>query len=686
MTPPSPSELQQQIQLLQAELQSLRAENQSLRANAEKALEESQKQNDFLAKIIRDAAQPMAIGYPDGRLGIVNRAFEELTGYTAEEVQSLGWIALTPPEWHQMEAEKLAEQDRTGLPMRYEKEYLRKDGTRIPIELLVHRVPDANGNADYYYSFVTDITQRKQADLAVQESQNQNEFLAKLVRDASQPLAIAYPNGGIGLVNKAFEALTGYNNDELRSVGRGPLTPPEYKEFERAKLNQLRQPGTSVRYEKEYIRKDGTRVPVELLVNFVAPSDGQPEYYYTFVTDITERRRTAEVLARAKEAAENASAAKDQFLAVLSHELRTPLAPVRMALSMWERHKHQLPAEFREELSMIRRNVDLERRLIDDMLDLNRIAHGKLELQLAPIDLNEEIRHACRTVESDAMAKHIALAFDPAAQSALVSGDAGRIQQVLWNVLKNAVKFTHPHGSVSVRTYNTPDHQVCVEVRDTGVGIESQVLNRIFNAFEQGNLAVTRSFGGLGLGLSISRALVQLHGGSLEAHSDGKDRGATFTLKLKTAPQPGANTANDHAAPPAVGISHDRRDPLLRILLVEDHNDTAKVMQRLLRSFGYNVHTAATAQQAIDAARAHVFDLMISDIGLPDGSGYDLLRQILAHRPIKAIALTGYGMERDVQQGQDAGFAAHLTKPINIEQLESTIRRVLKDDAPCAPS
>jgi CheY-like chemotaxis protein len=312
------------------------------------------------------------------------------------------------------------------------------------------------------------------------------------------------------------------------------------------------------------------------------------------------------------------------------------------------------------------------------MLDLNRIARGKLELQFAPVDLHAEVRHAMQTVEEDAASKQLVMSFDADAAHAEVVGDAARLQQVLWNVLKNAVKFTPPGGSVSVRTYNTKPDRVCIEVRDTGPGIEPELVDRIFNAFEQGGAQVTRQFGGLGLGLAISKVLTEMHGGKLTARSDGKGLGATFTLDLELAAIPEASAeARGAAGAPAPNASASKREEPTRILLVEDHKDTAHLMKRLLGGIGYDVQIAGTVAAALSADEARTFDLVISDLGLPDGSGYDLMRQLTARHPTKGIALSGYGMEEDVKQGVEAGFAAHLTKPINLEQLELTIQRVV---------
>lgn len=406
-----------------------------------------------------------------------------------------------------------------------------------------------------------------------------------------------------------------------------------------------------------------------------AGPDGAIDHVLAVTRDVTTATRAAEELARARDAAEAASLAKDQFLAVLSHELRTPLTPVRMALSMWELNPEVLPNDMRRDLAMIRRNIDLECRLIDDMLDLNRITHGKLELQFRSVDLHEEIRHAVSTVRGDAVAKQIGLTFAPDAERFEVIADAARIQQVLWNLLKNAVKFTPVGGSVTVRSRNLDDGRIRVEVCDNGTGIEPTMLTDIFNAFQQGGSEVTRQFGGLGLGLAISRALTNMHGGTLTASSEGRGCGATFTLDLALA-QARPPNGQDGRARPASGLSGPSDGRILRILLVEDHDDSARLMVRLLAATGHNVDVAGSVAAAKAAYDATAYDLIISDLGLPDGTGNDLMTHVMASRPVKAIALSGYGMDNDVRTASQSGFAVHLTKPVSYEQLTEAVSRV----------
>ena len=392
---------------------------------------------------------------------------------------------------------------------------------------------------------------------------------------------------------------------------------------------------------------------------------------------IRTRRRQYEVrdlLAReqaSRAQAEAASSAKDQFLAALSHELRTPLNPVLMtAAAMAE--DPSLSPEARADAALIKRNIELEAKLIDDLLDLTRIARGKLELHREVVDLHTLIDHAVLAgCEGETPRKQLTLTTHLDAQRRFVWGDAARLAQVFWNLIKNAVKFTPEGGSVSVRTADGENGSIVATVADNGIGIEPHARARIFDAFEQESRGITRQFGGLGLGLAITKALVELHGGAIEVQSEGRDRGATFTLRLPAMAEPQAA-----AAPQASPAGNGRATPL-RILLVEDHDTTATVMARLLRGLGHTVAIAPTVEEARRLSDAEQFEVVISDLGLPDGSGLDVIRH-LAPRRIPFIAVSGYGMEEDVRQSREAGFKEHLVKPIDLSRLQTAIQRAVE--------
>ena len=370
-----------------------------------------------------------------------------------------------------------------------------------------------------------------------------------------------------------------------------------------------------------------------------------------------------------------ANAAKDQFLAQLSHELRSPLTPV---IAMVGELEAELPDSepVKEALEVVRRNVELEARLIDDLLDVTRISKGKLQLSFEPISIHQILQRAYEICRKEIEAKDLEVSFALRASHTYVAGDPARLQQVFWNLIKNSVKFTSERGRITIETLNPAPDKIEVRVVDTGIGIGPEAIGKIFNAFEQGQSDITRRFGGLGLGLTISKTLIDAHGGNIRVRSPGKDQGATFTVELNTTEIPverdGAEEAptTDRKREPAV-FSHRR------VLLVDDHHDTCLGMKRMLERRGYQITIAHSAEQAVEKVRTQDFDLLISDIGLPDRSGYELMREVLLNKPMPGIALSGFGSEQDINQAREAGFAEHLTKPINFERLEKTIQGLL---------
>lgn len=376
----------------------------------------------------------------------------------------------------------------------------------------------------------------------------------------------------------------------------------------------------------------------------------------------------------------DANAAKDQFLALLSHELRNPLSPV---IAMVGELEANIPdsQSAREALEVIRRNVELEARLIDDLLDVTRIAKGKLQLSFESICVHEILQRAYEICRDDIAAKHLQVEFRLRAAHTHVEGDPARLQQVFWNLIKNSVKFTPEKGRIIIETANPAPEEIEIRITDTGIGIEPEKIDKIFNAFEQGQVAITRRFGGLGLGLAISKAMVDAHGGKIRVESPGKDRGSTFSLNLKTVPAPAAGGDGAEEGPSAAREVEPRTPMLRRVLVVDDHRDTCTGMKMMLERRGYEITVAHSAEQAVEKAHERDFDLLISDIGLPDRSGYDLMRELRESKGLPGIALSGYGSEHDVSKARAAGFAEHLTKPINFEQLEEAIQNLLDLEA-----
>ncbi|HEY4247708.1 MAG TPA: ATP-binding protein [Lacunisphaera sp.] len=374
-----------------------------------------------------------------------------------------------------------------------------------------------------------------------------------------------------------------------------------------------------------------------------------------------------------------ASRAKDDFLAALSHELRTPLNPVLLVSSDAVQNT-SYPPEAREAFRVIEKNALLEARLIDDLLDITRIERGKLSLEMQSLDVHVVLSDALEAVRPDVTDHRLSLHLSLHAEQSIVKGDSARLQQVFWNIIKNAVKFTPASGEIWLTSaVDEASGQIIVKIRDTGIGMNDDEVARIFGAFSQGDHAIhgrSHQFGGLGLGLAISRKIVDLHGGSLEAASEGKGRGAQFTLRLPLAsalqPAKPAAIAGERtdSAPPMEFASTASR---LGILLVEDHEPTRKSLAFLLQRRGYDVVSAATASAALQQAARRSFNLVLSDIGLPDEDGFELMKKLRDQYGLKGIALTGYGMEEDIHRSTGAGFFAHLTKPINANVLDRAL-------------
>jgi CheY-like chemotaxis protein len=338
-------------------------------------------------------------------------------------------------------------------------------------------------------------------------------------------------------------------------------------------------------------------------------------------------------------------------------------------------HNPDLPPNVRGDFETISKHAQLEARLIDDLLDLTRITRGKMSLEMRPIELHSVLHDALETVQSDLAEKQIAFRFELAPESPIVLGDPVRLQQVFWNVLKNAVKFTRGGGSIVIKTRAEDKDGDChVEVTDSGIGMTAEEVTRAFDSFTQGDHAGSTAphrFGGLGLGLAISRVLVELHLGRITATSAGRDKGSTFMITLPQTRQ--TLTYEDPVASNPPFPTAPDAEPVRNILLVEDHGPTRAALARLLTRRRYRVVEAASAAEALACASREKFDLVISDIGLPDQDGHHLMTSLRDRHGLRGIALSGYGMEQDIARGRRAGFIAHLIKPVSIQALESTL-------------
>jgi PAS domain S-box-containing protein len=413
------------------------------------------------------------------------------------------------------------------------------------------------------------------------------------------------------------------------------------------------------------IQKEGQEIPIDDSGAPVRQTGGPVRGAVLIFRDFSAHRSAETRLLESRNELELANQSKDRFLATLSHELRTPLMPVLTTLSAWE--SLDLPPSIQSDIHLLRRNVELEARLIDDLLDLNRIIKGKLALSPEVVDVHTLIQNVITMYQSEIRGKKVTLAIHLEAQRSHTQADPVRLQQVFWNILKNAVKFTPEGGTIHISSRDEQQRLV-LQFRDSGIGMSKETLKDVFLPFQQGPANISRNYGGLGLGMSIAKALLDAHNGDISAQSEGTGHGATFTLSLPTVDAP--------AHVDAVSLSGDGTNNLpLNILLVEDHIDTADVLSRLLRMKGHHVQTAGSMAIALDLAQRESFDVILSDIGLPDGTGIDLIRALRRHSQIPAIALTGFGMEDDISRCVEAGFTTHLTKPVNFQRLELTLRR-----------
>ena len=617
------------------------------------------------------AAVGMAHVGLDGRWLAVNGRLCEIVGYPRGELLARTFQDITHPDDLDADLGLLARLRAGEIPTyAMEKRYVHKGGATVWANLTVSIVRDDAGAPCYYISVVQDITDRKREQESLREGERQFHSLADNI---PQLCWMARADGHIYWYNLRWYEYTGTTPEEMEGWGWMKVHDPAVLPSVMAGWTDAIADGRPFDMTFPLRRHDGAFRPFLTRVMPVRGDDGRVAHWFGTNTDIAERLAMEEALRAAKREAEDASHAKDQFLAVLSHELRTPLNPVLLSVTSLLDRPPAPAEEIVPTLEMIKRNVEIEVRLIDDLLDVMRIVRGRVALHWQVADAHALLVRAVQVCRGDATAKGLRLSLDLTAARHHVQADPTRLQQAFWNLLKNAIKFTPSGGSVAVRTRDEgPDGPLTIEVIDDGVGIEPGALPHIFDPFRQAETGIVRKFGGLGLGLAITRGIVEAHGGTIAASSPGAGRGARFTITLSAVPTPlAAPSRLDPPTPPPIS------GPGLDILLVEDDPTTLVVMARLLRSIGHRVTTADTVESALAASHSGRHQFLVSDIGLPDGTGLDLMRQLIALRgPIPAIALTGFGKDEDVQRSLDAGFAAHLTKPIDFSHFQTVLRRV----------
>ncbi|MEA5628322.1 PAS domain S-box protein [Nostoc sp. UHCC 0251] len=566
---------------------------------------------------------------------------------------------------------------KTGQPIKDECKYVAADGVHY-YEYILTPLRNFGQTIEGVITVSRDITEHKRAEKTLRESEARFRRLFE-----SNLIGVAFWNvdGFILDANDAFLQLAGYTHDEFATLGRinwREITPIEYKELDDRALLEVQTTGISRIYEKEYLHRNGKRVPIVLGIALLNDSKNNG---VAFVLDITERKsaekkcdRLLEREMKARKEAEVANTIKDEFLAVLSHELRTPLNSI-LGWSKLLRTRNFDKKTTNHALETIERNAKLQTQLIEDLLDVSRILRGKLNLNTCPVNLVTVVEAALETVQLAAQAKSIQIQtiFDPTLGQ--VMGDPNRLEQVVWNLLSNAVKFTPAGGRIEIRLMEV-GNQAQIQVSDTGKGINPEFLPYVFDYFRQADSTITRTFGGLGLGLAIVRKVVEMHGGNVQAESPGEELGTTFTVELPLLVRSEQVRPEENEPSPCEFDS-----PFLsgtQVLVVDDEPDIRDLVTFILQDYGVEVTAVSSAQEALEALSESIPDVLISDIGMPKTDGYMLMREVRARSPeqggrVPAIALTAYAGEMNQQQALAAGFQMHISKPVDPDALVKAI-------------
>ena len=642
----------------------------------------------YLAAIVASSDDAIIAKDLNGIIQSCNGAAERLFGYTAAEMVGRPVRILIPAD-RQQEEDVILDRIRRGERIEhFETKRLTRDGRLIDVSLTVSPVRDVSGTIIGVSKIARDVTEQKRAAAEIAAQQQWFQVTLGSIGDA---VIACDPAARVTYMNATAEALTGWPLAE--AAGRRlsdvfPIVDEKSGQPAADPASLVIESGQAIASANNtlLLARDGTRRPIDDSAAPIRTASGRVVGMVLVFRDVTDRRRTeaerqaasadrerlleSERAARAE--AERANRVKDEFVGMVSHELRTPLN----AILGWTELMHRVPADaavVERGIDVISRNTRAQAQLIADLLDISRIVSGKLRLEIQSVDLGDVVHDAVDSVARDAERKGIEIALAVGDDVGSIAGDPGRLQQIVWNLLSNAVKFTPDGGRISVSLARSgPVAEIAVA--DTGAGIRADVLPHVFDRFHQADRSITRRFGGLGLGLSIVKHLVELHGGSVQAESAGEGHGSVFTLRVPVAErlQPQAPRPAGRAEP---------ADPVrlesLRVLLVDDEPDTLEYLRRLLGNHGAIVMTAPTAREALHAFRRQRPDLLISDIGLPEMDGYDLIRQIRHDEPpgaraMPAIALTAYARAEDRLLALRAGFDAHVAKPAEPAELLAT--------------
>ncbi len=585
------------------------------------------------------------------------------TGQTEEQRKGFDWLDMLHPEDRERVRElwQRAVTDRTAVETEYRIRHISGDWRWTAVRAVPVSNPD--GSVREWVGMNSDITERKQGEEA-------RARLAAIVESSADAIVSKDLDGIITSWNQGAEQLFGYTASEAVGKPVTILIPHEREDEEPAILERIRRGERIEHYETVRRRKDGTLLDVSLTVSPIVDSHGQVVGASKIARDITERKR-------AEESLREADRRKNEFLAMLAHELRNPLAPIRNALEIL-RQTNDNGEAVKPASEMMERQIGQMARLVDDLLDVSRISRGKIELRRGSIELASAVNHAVEASRPLAESKHLNLTVSLPSRPVYVNADPLRLAQVVGNLLSNACKFTGKGGQIWLTVelgsvgHESPG-EILIRVRDSGIGIAADQLNRVFDMFVQLDTSLERSVSGLGIGLTLAKNLVELHGGSMEVHSPGVGQGSEFVVRLPilieapqlTPPEPAPN--EEKAA-----LSH-------RILVVDDNEDSAESLTILLRLAGHETHTAYDGLEAMEAAATFRPDVILLDIGLPKLNGYEVARKIREKpwgQSMVLVALTGWGQEEDRRRSREAGFNHHITKPVDPPELTRLLARL----------
>ena len=630
---------------------------------------------------------------PAGNIATWNIGAEKIKGYKASEIIGQHFskfylpddIAARKPQRELQEARELGRIEDEGWR-------LRKDGSRFWASVTIAAVRDSTGTLRGFGKITRDLSERKAADERLRQSEETFRLLVEGAGDYA--IYMLSPSGEIRTWNRGAERMKGAAADTVIGKHFSVFFPEEDVRAGKPE-RELASAIENGRFEEEgwRVRQDGRRFWANVVLTPVRGTRGELIGFAKITRDLTARREAEEIArklfreqtARAAaqelaQKAEDASRIKDEFLATVSHELRTPLNAIVGWSSLLKNQK--LEPSVAKAIEVISRNAQAQARIIEDILDVSRIITGKLRLNPRPMDFLGIIRQAIEVVQHAATGKRIAISFEPESEACLLMADPERLQQVVWNLLSNAIRFTEPGGSLRI-ALRPRGSNVELSVSDTGIGMDAELLPFVFDRFRQADASTTRRAGGLGLGLALVRHITELHGGSVNAESPGVGRGSTFTISLpiqSAAPSP-------RQAPPAIADREvlpvdDRAMAGVRVLAVDDDPDANELLKALLISAGAIVETASSAAEALGALGRFRPHLLLSDIGMPGEDGYSLIRKVRALGPnaggnIPAAALTAYTRNEDRAKALAAGFNMHIGKPADPGQLVSALTGLL---------